>query len=61
MTDEWTEKIGYVYAMEYGKNIHKNVIKCDLQPHAAYAALIIVNEVSQKEKDNSMTSITSGN
>ena len=39
---------------------HKNIMKVRFEQHAAYAARIILSEVSEKEKDKSMTSLTSG-
>jgi len=48
-TDEWIKKIWYIYTMEYYSAIKKNGI----MPFAAMwmdLEVIILNEVSQKEK-----------
>ena len=50
MTDEWIQKIWYTYTMEYYSAIEKNKI----MPFAAawmQLEIIILREVSQKEKD----------
>ena len=50
LTDEWIKKMWYIYTMEYYLAIKKNqimsfaVTRKDLE-------IIILNEVSQKEKD----------
>ena len=49
-TDEWIKKMWYIYTMEYYSAIKKNKI----MPFAATwmdLEIIIVSEVSQKEKD----------
>ena len=49
-TDEWTKKMWYTYTMEYYSAIKKNKI----MPFAAIwmqLEIIILSEVSQKEKD----------
>ena len=50
LTDEWTKKMWYIYAIEYYSAIKKN----DMMPFAATwmdLEIIILCEVSQKEKD----------
>ena len=50
ITDEWIKKIWYIYTMEYYSAIKKNVI----MPFATTwmdLEIIILREVSQKEKD----------
>ena len=50
MTEEWTKNMWYMYTMEYYSAIKKNGI----MPFAATRMdldIIILNEVSQKEKD----------
>ena len=49
-TDEWIKKLWYIYAVEYYSAIKKNKI----MPFAAtrmQLGIIILSEVSQKEKD----------
>ena len=50
LTKEWTKKMWYVYTMEYYSAIKKN----EIMPFAAtwmQLVIIILSEVSQKEKD----------
>ena len=50
LTDEWIEKVWYIYTTEYYPAIKKNKI----MPFAATwmdLEIIILSEVSQKEKD----------
>ena len=49
-TDEWIKKMWYIYTMEYYSAIRKN----EIMPFAATRmdlGMIILSEVSQKEKD----------
>ena len=49
-TDEWIKKMWYIYTMEYYLAIRKN----EIMPFAATwmgLEMIILSEVSQKEKD----------
>ena len=50
LTDKWAKKMWYIYTMEYYSSIKKN----ELMPFAATwmePEMIILSEVSQKEKD----------
>ena len=50
LTDEWIKKMRYIYAMEYYSAIKKN----EIMPFAATwmdLEIIILSEISQKEKD----------
>ena len=50
LTDEWIKKMWYIYTMEYYSAIKKNKI----MPFAStrmHLEIIMLNEVSQKEKD----------
>ena len=59
-TDEWIKKMWYIYTMEYYSAIKKN----EIMPFAAtwmQLEIIILSEVSQKEKDKyHMISLTCG-
>ena len=59
LTDEWIKKMWYIYTMEYYSAIKKN----EIMPFAATwmdLEIIILNEVSQKEKDKYYTSLLRG-
>ena len=60
LTDEWIKKMWYIYTMEYYSAIKKN----EIIPFAAtwmQLEIIILSEVSQKEKDKyHMISLISG-
>ena len=45
LTDEWIKKMWYIYTMEY-----YSVIKKEKMPFATDLEIIILSEVSQKEK-----------
>ena len=50
LTDEWIEKMWYIYTMEYYSAMKKK----EMMPHAATwmdLEITILSEVSQKEKD----------
>ena len=56
LTDEWIEKMWYIYTMEYYSAIKKN----EIMPFAATwmdLEIIILSEVSQTEKDKYMISL----
>ena len=59
-TDEWIKKLCYIYTMEYYSAIKMN----EIMPFAAtwmQLEIIILSEVSQKEKDKyHMISLTCG-
>ena len=59
-TDEWIKKMWYIYTMEYYSAIKKN----EIMPYIATwmeLEIIILSEVSQKEKDKyHMISLTCG-
>ena len=60
LTDEWIKKMWYIYTTEYYSAIKKN----EIMPFAAtwiQLEIIILSEVSQKEKDKyHMISLTCG-
>ena len=58
-TDEWIKKMCYIYTMEYYSAIKKN----EVMPIAATGMdlkIIILSEVSQKEKDKYHISLICG-
>ena len=58
-TDEWIKKMCYIYTMEYYSAIKKN----EVMPIAATGMdlkIIILSEVSQKEKDKYQISLICG-
>ena len=57
-TDEWVKKMCYIYTMEYYSAIKKNeIMPC--APTWMQLEIIILSEVSQKEKDkHHMISLT---
>ena len=58
LTDEWKKKLWYIYTMEY-----YSAIKNEILPFPATwmdLEIIILNEVSQTEKDKYMTSLVCG-
>ena len=53
-TDGWIKKMWYIYTMDYYSAIKKN----EIVPFAAICTqleILILSEVSQKEKDNTNT------
>ena len=50
LTDEWIEKMWYIYSMEYYSAIKKNKIM-PLEATWMQLEIPILSEVSQKEKD----------
>ena len=49
-TDEWTKKVWHIYTMEYYSAVKKN----EIMPFAVIwmdLEIIVLSEVSQKEKD----------
>ena len=49
-TDEWIKKKWYIYTMEYDSTIKKNEIT-PFAPIWTQLEMIILSEISQKEKD----------
>ena len=49
MTDEWINKLCYIYTMEYYSVIKRNSFESDLMRWMKLEA--IIHEVSQREKD----------
>ena len=59
LTDEWIEKMWYIYTMEYHSAIKKN----EIMPLAATwtdLESVILSEVCQTEKEKYMTSLICG-
>ena len=57
--EEWIKKMRYVYTMEYYSAIKKN----EIMPYAATwmdLEIVILSEVSQREKDKYMISLIRG-
>ena len=50
LTDEWIKKIWYIDTMEYYSAV-KRTKQCHLQPYRLQLEIIILSEVSQKDKD----------
>ena len=50
LTEEWIKKMWYIYTMEYYSAIKKNEVK-RLAATRMDLEIIILSEVSQKEKD----------
>ena len=58
-TEEWIKKMWYIYAMEYYSAIKKN----EIMPFAAIwmdLEVVILSEVSQKERDKYIISLICG-
>ena len=58
-TDEWIKKMWYIYTMEYYTAIKKN----EIMPFAAIwmdLEVVILSEVSQKERDKYIISLICG-
>ena len=49
-TDEWIKKMWYIFTMEYYSSIKKNIIML-FAATCMELAILILREVSQKEKD----------